>query len=276
MWPDALRRGLQGEVDTAEDVAALLDDASVAIRRKAAEVTFDLAVADVLPQARRALERDEDETVKSWAALALVRMGDTPGDRARALVHDGDRTWRRAAALAFALRGDPRGKAELAAWWHEEGPPRPGLTWPEPRSCSRPSPAFATRTPSRRSSPRSTTSRSARASPRRSAGSATLAPARRLSRSSRRSATRPRARSRLVRCSHWAQGGRSWPLAVFAGLPDPMTEAVTIAVEGKLLDARRGGAVFDPPAVDVDTRIGASDSGPLRLWVLAAGEGGEL
>src|SRR5208283_3805279 len=97
------------------------------IRRKAAEVTFNLASTDVLPQARRALERDEDDQVKSWAALALVRMGDAPGDRARALVHDPDRAWRRAASLAFALRGDPRGKTELADWWRDEGPPRPGL-----------------------------------------------------------------------------------------------------------------------------------------------------
>src|SRR5690606_37504706 len=33
--PDALRRGLQGDVDAAEDVAALLDDARVDIRRLA-------------------------------------------------------------------------------------------------------------------------------------------------------------------------------------------------------------------------------------------------
>ena len=39
-WPEALRRGLQGDVDAAPDVAALLDDADVAIRRKAAEVCF--------------------------------------------------------------------------------------------------------------------------------------------------------------------------------------------------------------------------------------------
>jgi len=37
-WPEALRRGIMGDVDAAIDVASLLDDADVSIRRKAAQV----------------------------------------------------------------------------------------------------------------------------------------------------------------------------------------------------------------------------------------------
>lgn len=44
-WPEALRRGLAGDGDAAVDVAALLDDADVTIRRKAAEVLFELGCA---------------------------------------------------------------------------------------------------------------------------------------------------------------------------------------------------------------------------------------
>jgi HEAT repeat protein len=130
IWPDALRRGMQGEADSAEDVAALLDDANVTIRRKAAEVTAGLAVLAVAPEARRAFAREEDLVTKRWSAIALVRMGDPPSELAQALMRDGDVKWRRAAALAFALRGDPRGRVELASWWRDEGPPRPGLDVP--------------------------------------------------------------------------------------------------------------------------------------------------
>ncbi len=278
VWPDALRRGLQGEVDAAEDVAALLDDASVAIRRKAAEVTFDLASAEVLPQAKRALERDEDEQVKSWAALALVRMGDTPSDRARALVHDADRTLRRAASLAFALRGDPRGKAELAAWWREEGPPRPGLDMAGAKELlealarirdTGAVPALVASLEYVPIRPRLADTLG------RIGDVGARAPLVALFEKERYETARPFEARALL-----ALGARSEilrPLTVFAGLADPMTEAVSIAEEGKLLDPRRGGATFDPPAVDVDTRISVrGTSGPRRLWVLAAAEGGEL
>ena len=118
-WPEALRRGLQGEVDAAPDVAALLDDADVGIRRKAAEVCFDLHAASTAPEVKRALARDEDDDVRRWAALAMVRMGEPVPPLAEGLLRDPDRDWRRSAALALGERGDSRGCDEITAWWND-------------------------------------------------------------------------------------------------------------------------------------------------------------
>jgi hypothetical protein len=121
-WPEALRRGLQGEVDAALDAAALLDDADVRIRRKAAEVCFDLRSKDTVPAVRRALGRDEDEEVRRWSALALARMGEPIPPRVDALLADPLRDWRRRAALALGGRGDPRACDEIAVWWQDVVP----------------------------------------------------------------------------------------------------------------------------------------------------------
>ena len=118
-WPEPLRRGLQGEVDAAPDVAALLDDAEVTIRRKAAEVCFLLHAPATAPEAKRALAQDEDEEVRRWAALALARMGEPVPPFAESLLRDPDREWRRRAALALGERGDARGCDELTAGWNE-------------------------------------------------------------------------------------------------------------------------------------------------------------
>ncbi len=115
-WPEPLRRGLQGEVEAAPDVASLLDDAEVTIRRKAAEVSFLLHAPATAPEVKRALAQDEDEEVRRWAALALARMGEPVPPLAEALLRDPGRDWRRHAALALGERGDARGCDELAAW----------------------------------------------------------------------------------------------------------------------------------------------------------------
>jgi HEAT repeat protein len=116
-WPEALRRGLQGDAEAAVDVAALLDDANLPIRRKAAEVSYELHAAAVAPQLRRALATDEDEEVRRWAALALARMGEPAPPLVEALLGDASRDWRPRAALALGERGDARACDELAAWW---------------------------------------------------------------------------------------------------------------------------------------------------------------
>jgi hypothetical protein len=122
-WPEALRRGLQGDAEAATDVASLLDDADVTIRRKAAEVSYHLHVPSTAPQLRRALARDEDDPVRRWCALALARASeDPPPDLAEAMLKDGSGAWRRRAALALGERGDGRACDELAAWWGEEPP----------------------------------------------------------------------------------------------------------------------------------------------------------
>jgi arylsulfatase A-like enzyme/HEAT repeat protein len=134
-WPEPLRRGLQGEIDAAIDVAALLDDADVSIRRKAAEVCFALHAPGTAEELKRALAGDEDEEVRRWAALALTRIGPPIPALADVLLRDAGRAWRRPAALALAERGDSRSCDELAAWWidalpasavasSDEGPPR--------------------------------------------------------------------------------------------------------------------------------------------------------
>jgi len=114
--PPALRRGMAGDADAAGDIAAMLDDADVVLRRKAAEVLFELHRTETAAALRLALSRDEDDIVRRWCALALTRMGQG-APRAAELLEAQDLAWRRLAALAFAEAGDERGEAILVAWW---------------------------------------------------------------------------------------------------------------------------------------------------------------
>jgi arylsulfatase A-like enzyme len=120
-WPEALRRGILADADAAIDVASLLDDADVGIRRKAAEVCFDLRAPVTAPSLRRALARDEDREVRRWSMLALVRLGDPAPPAAEAMLADPSRDWRRRAALVLAERGSFSFPAcdVVAAWWHD-------------------------------------------------------------------------------------------------------------------------------------------------------------
>jgi hypothetical protein len=124
-WPEALRRGMQGEADTAMDVASLLDDADVAIRRKAAELCFRFKDQATVPAVERAFARDDDDEVHRWAALALVRMGEPVTAFADALLKDPSRDWRRRAALTLAERGESGACAEISEWW-VDALPQPG------------------------------------------------------------------------------------------------------------------------------------------------------
>ena len=117
-WPAALRRGIAGDADAAPDVAALLDDADVTIRRKAAEVLFDLKRPDTAAALRLAIVRDEDTEVKNRASLALTRLGEG-ASRTRELLDEPDVPLRRLAALALAEQGESRGEQELLAWWRK-------------------------------------------------------------------------------------------------------------------------------------------------------------
>lgn len=128
--PEALRRGLQGDRDAAEDVAPLLDDARVDIRRLAARCAFKLKAPEMTSQLRRAVARDEDPEVRRWSTLALVRVGEAAGERdggaisgasaaptIEGLLQSSDAEERTAAALALAERGDARGEPELISRW---------------------------------------------------------------------------------------------------------------------------------------------------------------
>jgi hypothetical protein len=120
-WPRPIRRGIGGDAAAAMDVAGLLDDADVRIRRKAAEVLFELGREKTTPHLSRTLRNDEDETVRRWAALALTRLGHG-APLVYDMVEDEDVTWRRLAALALAEAGDARGERVLISWWRRAYP----------------------------------------------------------------------------------------------------------------------------------------------------------
>jgi hypothetical protein len=118
-WPAAILRGVAGDGDAADEIAGLLDDADVVIRRKAAELLFGLRRPSTRDALALALGRDEDYEVKAWAALALTRLGNGAPLVYDLLSSDG-RNWQRLAALALAETGDKRGAARLVEWWRDE------------------------------------------------------------------------------------------------------------------------------------------------------------
>jgi hypothetical protein len=115
-WPQALRRGIAGDADAALDVAALLGDADVTVRRKAAEVLVELQADAAAPALRRALQTDEDDEVRRWSALALTRLGQG-APLTLDLFATGPERWQRLAALVLAESGDARGEQVLLGWW---------------------------------------------------------------------------------------------------------------------------------------------------------------
>lgn len=119
-WPAPILRGVAGDADAAPEIAALLEDADRSIRRKAAELLFELRSADTAPALRLALGRDEDPEVRAWAGLALTRLGQGAAI-VQELLQSNDIKWRRLAALALAESGDKRGRALLVDWWQHGG-----------------------------------------------------------------------------------------------------------------------------------------------------------
>ena len=120
--PPPLVRGIAGDGDAAMDVAALLDDADVVLRRKAGEVLFQLARKETAPALSLAVSRDEDTEVRRWCALALTRLGHG-APLTLELLDDKDVRWRRFAALALAESGDARGEGVLLSWWADADVP---------------------------------------------------------------------------------------------------------------------------------------------------------
>lgn len=117
-WPAAILRGQGGDGDAAEEVASLLEDADGAIRRKAAELLFELRRKETIPALRLALGRAEDEDVRRYAALALTRLGEGAPLTVE-LLHSPQLQFRRLAALALGESGDKRGEELLIAWWRD-------------------------------------------------------------------------------------------------------------------------------------------------------------
>jgi arylsulfatase A-like enzyme len=115
-WPAPLLRAMAGDTDAISEVGELLDDADVTVRRKAAEVLFRAHRAETAPALQLAVQRDEDPEVRSYAALALERLGQGAALTSE-LLHSDQVHWRRLAALALAEQGNARGVDELLAWW---------------------------------------------------------------------------------------------------------------------------------------------------------------
>ena len=295
--PEALRRGLQGDLDAAEDVATLFDDARVDIRREAARCAFKLRAPAMAPQLRRALTNDEDEQVKQWSALALIRLGERRGgqlsDASRrepllpdAFLHDASPQLRLATALALAEQGDARGEEVLVARWEAAFVPgsRGAAGRAEPGDLDEAREllaAFAvikarSATPSlvrsledARLRPLVADALGATGDPRAQAPLlATFA-------SERYVDVRPREARALVRL-----GSREpllAPLRRFAGVPDPLLDAVAIASDAGLLEAAQGGWRIGgkrlPSSSHVDAEVTVSGAGPARLLALALGDG---
>jgi hypothetical protein len=117
-FPPPILRGIAGDGDAAEEIAALLDDADRVIRRKAAQLLFELRRSESAPALRLALARDEDGKVRKWSALALTRLGQG-APLTFELIDDDDVRFRRLAALALAETGDARGAKHLVDWWND-------------------------------------------------------------------------------------------------------------------------------------------------------------
>jgi arylsulfatase A-like enzyme len=120
-WPAPIVRAIAGDADAAPELAPLLDDADRDIRRKAAELLFELGRPETTAAVRLALERDEDVVVRKWCALALTRLGET-APLTSDLLDDPDPRFRRNAALALAEQGDARGGSVLVDWWQHGAP----------------------------------------------------------------------------------------------------------------------------------------------------------
>ena len=117
-WPPAILRGISGDGDAVDEIAALLDDADLAIRRKAAELLFELKRPEAKAALRLALGRDEDDVVRRYAALSLTRLGEG-APLTFELEKSPDLAVRRLAALSLAESGDARGEKTLIAWWQD-------------------------------------------------------------------------------------------------------------------------------------------------------------
>jgi arylsulfatase A-like enzyme len=117
-WPPAIRRGLSGDGEAAAEIAGLLDDADVAVRRKAAEVLFELRRSETAAALRLALGREEDPEARAWTALGLTRLGQG-APLVSELLSGSDKRFQRLAALALAEAGDRRGEGFLLEWWKD-------------------------------------------------------------------------------------------------------------------------------------------------------------
>ena len=115
-WPKAIRLALSGDAQTASDLAQLLDDADLPVRRKAAELLLELASPGQAAALRLALTREEDNETRAWLALALTRLGQA-APLVVELLQSQDVGLRRRAALVLGEQGDDEGELTLIEWF---------------------------------------------------------------------------------------------------------------------------------------------------------------
>jgi hypothetical protein len=198
-------------------------------------------------------------------------MGDPKPTVAEALVLDTDVNWRRRAALAFAEQGDARGAAELTAWWADEAPPHEGL---DVQTAEVVLAAIAR-------------IRDVAAVPG-LARSLDYVPLRPWIADAMGAIGDARARGPLLAAlvgernvgarTHEARallalGTRTElraPLARFAGMPDPMIDAVRLARDARILDSAAGGLSLDAPKQMVSGTVSVPVGVPLRLLAISA------
>lgn len=278
LLPEALRRGLSGDRDAAEDVAALLDDADVLLRREAARCAFRLQASPMIAQLRRAHSKDEDEDVRRWALLALVRHGEQPTVAAQPLVHHGNPDVRLAAALALAERGDARGEEELVNRWQSAFVPNarePGeleegrqllAALVNIRSHGA-VPALVRALEDVRLRPFVAEALGNIGDPR------ALGPLLRTFGSERYIHMRPKEARALVQLG--AREAMLAPLRRFAGVPDGMSEAVEVARDAGLLTSAQGGFRDNgaaPGSAGATVTVTVVGTGAARLLAIARDE----
>ncbi len=115
-WPAAIMLGISGDAAAAVELALLLDDADVDIRRKSAELLLQLAKPEQKTALRLALSREDDNEARTWEALALSRLG-LSVPLVRELLRSPQVEMRRWAALALAEQENKAGLKILIGWY---------------------------------------------------------------------------------------------------------------------------------------------------------------
>lgn len=295
-FPPALRRGLQGDRDAAPEVAALLDDVDVNVRKTAARVLVKLASEETVPQLERVLASSEsDKEVRGLVATALTRAtrsihADLPAFAVATPSLDS----RRLAAMALAERGNGNrvdvlldalerdGKAEATSGG--SGEDTGDLeedeaiaivhalvtlheTSPDPARTAAMSRTLARRLADVRLRPHVVRALGVLGDP-------TVRPLLLEVFLEERNfaARRPEAEALLaLRAS--GEGSFERALERFAGMPEPIPGALVLARRAKLLVPARAGIDLDPPKTTWSGRWPAKVTAGARLFVQLAAAG---
>lgn len=115
-FPPAIVAALAGDKSVASEVARFLDDADVQIRRKAADVLFEIGSESERRALSLAFSREDDPETRRYLALALTRLGER-APLTLEVLRMPDQRLRRRAALALAAGGDDQGIDILREYW---------------------------------------------------------------------------------------------------------------------------------------------------------------